>query len=70
VLRHVLCGSNTKDCEADLKRRLLSQASKTLCEKEVLVADAGFALADVLIAKSFKPRTNARPGMENTRLYA
>gem|GEM_PF-967300 len=71
VLRHVLRGSNTKDCEADLKRRLLSQAGKTLSEKEVLVADAGFALADVLrsgvkhfvvrVAQNFTARHNRLP---------
>lgn len=71
VLRHLLRGHNTKECEADLKRRLLSQASKTLTEKEVLVADAGFGLADVLasgvkkfvvrVAQNFTARKNALP---------
>ena len=68
LLRHILRGSNTKDCEADLKHRLLSQAGKTLSEKEVLVADAGFGLADVLargvknfvvrVAQNFTARQN------------
>ena len=40
VLRCVLRDSNTQECEADLKRRLLKQAGKSLTEKEVLVADA------------------------------
>ncbi len=71
VLRHLLRGHNTKDCEADLKRRLLKQAGKCLAEKEVLVADAGFALADVLrsevknfvvrVAHNFTARQNRLP---------
>jgi len=71
LLRHVLRGSNTKDCEANLKRRLLSQAGKTLHENEVLVADAGFALPDVLscgvkhfvvrVAQNFTARQNTLP---------
>jgi len=71
LMRHVLRGSNTKECEADLKRRLLRQASKTLAEKEVLVADAGFGLADVLasgvknfvvrVAQNFTARQNRLP---------
>lgn len=71
ILRCVLRGSNTKECEADLKRHLLSQAGKTLAEKEVLVADAGFALADVLscgvrnfvvrVASNFTARKNTLP---------
>ena len=71
VLRSVLRGHNTKDCEADLKRRLLRQAGRTLAEKEVLVADAGFGLAEVLscgvknfvvrVAQNFTARQNTLP---------
>ena len=71
LLRCVLRGHNAKDCEADLKRRLLKQADTTLTEKEVLVADAGFALADVLangvkhfvirVAQNFTARQNRLP---------
>ena len=70
-LRHVLRGHNTQDCEADLKRRLLRQAGKSLGEKEVLVADAGFGLAEVLscgvknfvvrVAQNFTARHNTLP---------
>jgi len=66
-----LRGHNTKEGEADLKRRLLQQAGKTLGEKEVLVADAGFALGDVLasgvknfvvrVAQNFTARQNTLP---------
>ena len=71
LLRCVLRGHNSKDCEADLKRRLLKQAGKTLTEKEVLVADAGFALSDVIasgvknfvvrVAHNFTARHNTLP---------
>ena len=53
--------------EADLQKRLIQQAAKTLKGKEILVADAGFDLADLLesgagfvlrLPKNFTARRN------------
>lgn len=38
--------------ETDLQKRLIKEAAKTLTDKEILTADAGFDLADLLATKA------------------
>jgi hypothetical protein len=71
LVRLILHAAPGDQCEADLQRRAVTQASATLQRDEVLVVDAGFGVATLLtagvprfvarVARNFTARRNVLP---------